>query len=64
MKEKPVSFKINDKQIARKKIIELEVEIKAKIITKTRESKLEVSREIIEKKSRDLKQIEKLKEKK
>ena len=64
MKEKPVSFKINNKQIARKKIIELEVEIKAKIITKTRESKLEVSREIIEKKSRDLKQIDKLKEKK
>ena len=64
MKEKPVSFKINNKQIVRKKIIELEVEVKSKIIIKTRESKLEVSREIIEKKSRDLKQIEKLKEKK
>ena len=49
MKEKPVSFKMKNKEIARRKIIELETEKKAKIIIKTRESKLEILREIIEK---------------
>ena len=47
MKEKPVSFKIKNKEIARRKIIELETEKKAKIIIKTRELKLEILREII-----------------
>ena len=49
MKEKPVSFKIKNKEIARRKIIELEIEIKAEAIIKTGESKLEILREIIEK---------------
>ena len=37
MKEKPVSFKMKNKEIARKKLIELEKEIKAEIITRTEE---------------------------
>ena len=56
MKEKPVSFKMKNKEVARREIIELETETKAKIIIiiKTRESKLEILREIIGKKSRVL----------
>ena len=50
MKEKPMSFKMKNKEIARRKIIEIETETKAKIIIKTNESKLEILREIIEKK--------------
>ena len=37
MKEKPVSFKMKSKEIARRNIIELEKEIKARIIIKTEE---------------------------
>ena len=51
IKEKPVSFKMKNKEIARKKLIELEKEIKAEVTIKTEESKLEILREIIEKKS-------------
>ena len=51
-----MSFKMKNKEIARRKIIELETETKAKIIIiiKTRESKLDILREIIGKKSREL----------
>ena len=52
MKEKPASFKMKNKEIARGKIIESEIEIKAGIIIKARESKL--LRETIEKKFREL----------
>ena len=61
MKEKPVSFKIKNKEIARRKIIELEIEIKAEAIIKTGESKLEILREIIEKSLGDRIQRGKLK---
>ena len=56
MKEKPVSFKIKNKEIARRKIMEIElkeieieseIEIKAEIIIKTGESKIEILREAI-----------------
>ena len=63
IKEKPVNFKIKNKKIARRKIIKLEIEIKAKIIIKLRESKLEILREIIEKKSRELNTERKIKRK-
>ena len=53
MKEKPVSFKMKNKEIARKKT-ESEKGMKVEIIIKTEESKLEILREIIEKKSREL----------
>ena len=49
MKEKPVSFKMKNKEIAWQKKIELVKEIKANIIIKIEESKLEILREIIEK---------------
>ena len=55
MRQKPVSFKIKNKKIARKKIIESGIEIKTEIITKTVEIKLEILRKIIEKTSRELK---------
>ena len=48
MKEKPVSFKMKSKEIARRNIIELEEEIKARIIIKTEEWRLELLREIME----------------
>ena len=54
MKEKPVSFKMKNKEIAWQKKIELVKEIKANIIIKIEESKLEILREIIEKKSSEL----------
>ena len=44
MKEKPVSFKMKNKEIARRKIIELEIEMEAEIIIKTGESKIEILR--------------------
>ena len=50
MKEKPMSFKMKNKEIAIRKIIEIETETKVIIIIKTNESKLEILREIIEKK--------------
>ena len=49
MKEKPASFKMKNKEIAKRKIIELEIEIKAEIIIKTGESKIAVSREVTKK---------------
>ena len=64
MKEKPVSFKMENKEIARRKLIELKIEIKAEIIIKTGESKTEILREVIEKKSRQLNAKRKLKKKK
>ena len=60
MKEKPVSFKMKNKEVPTKKI-ELEKEIKGEIIIKTEESKLEILREIIEKKPRELNTERKLK---
>ena len=54
MKEKPVSFKMKNKEIAWQKKIELVKEIKANIIIKIEESKLEILRERIEKKSSEL----------
>ena len=53
MKEKPVSFEKKNRKIARKKIVS-ETEIKAEIIIKTEELKLEILREIIDKKSREM----------
>ena len=47
MKEKPVSFKIKNKEIARKEN-RIRKKIKAEIIIKTEESKMEVLREILE----------------
>ena len=61
MKEKPVSFKMKNKEIARKKITELEKEIEAEIIMKTEESKVEMLREVIKKKSREMNTERKLK---
>ena len=49
MKEKPESFKMKNKEIAGRKIIELEIETKAEIIIKTGESKIKILRTIIEK---------------
>ena len=37
MKEKPLSFKMKNKEIVRKKVIEIKKEIKAEVITKTEE---------------------------
>ena len=54
MKEKPVSFKMKNKEIWRRKITELEIEIKVETMIKTAESKLEILREIMGKKSREL----------
>ena len=54
MKEKPVSFKMKNKEIARRKMIELEIEIKVETIIKTGKSKIEILREVIEKKAREL----------
>ena len=61
MKEKPVSFKMENKEIARRKIIELEIEIKVGTIIKTRKSKIEILREVIEEMSRELNTERKLK---
>ena len=47
MKGKPVGFKMRNKELARKKIVQ--IEIKAEIITKTTELKLELLRKITEK---------------
>ena len=52
MKETPESFKRKNKEIARRKVIELE--IKLETIIKTGESKIEILREVTEKKSREL----------
>ena len=52
MKEKPVSFKMKNKEIWRRKITELEIEIKVETMIKTAE--LEIIREIMGKKSREL----------
>ena len=60
MKEKPVGFKMKNKETARKKI-ELEKEIIAEIIIKIEVSKLEILRKIIEKKSRESNTERKLK---
>ena len=54
MKEKPVSFKMKNKEIARRKMIELEIEIKVETIIKTGKSKIEILREVLEKKAREL----------
>ena len=62
IKEKPVSFKMKNKEIARKKI-ELEKEIKSEIIIETEESKVEILRDITEKKLRELNTERKLKKK-
>ena len=62
MKEKPVSFKMKSKKIARRNIIELEKEIKARMIIKTEEWKLEMLREIMEKILENWIQREKFKE--
>ena len=61
MKEKLVSFKMKNKEISRRKIIELEIEMKAEIIIKTGESKTEILREVIEKEFRELNTNRKLK---
>ena len=61
MKEKLVSFKMKNKEIPRRKIIELEIEMKAEIIIKTGESKTEILREVIEKEFRELNTNRKLK---
>ena len=61
MKEKPVRFKMKNKEIPRRKIIELEIEMKAEIIIKTGESKTEILREVIEKEFRELNTNRKLK---
>ena len=53
MKEKPASFEMKNRKISRKKIVS-ETEIKAEIIIKTEELKLEILREIIDKKSREI----------
>ena len=60
MKEKPVGFKMKNKETTRKKI-ELEKEIIAEIIIKIEVSKLEILRKIIEKKSRESNTERKLK---
>ena len=52
MKETPESFKRKNKEIARRKVIELE--IKLETIIKTGESKIEILREVTKKKSREL----------
>ena len=57
MKEKPMSFKMKNKEIARRKIIELEIEIKVETIIKTWESKREKLREVIEKKRRKIREL-------
>ena len=54
VKKKPVNFKTKNKEIARRQIIEWETEIKSRTVIKTIESKLEILREITEKKSRKL----------
>ena len=56
-----MSFKMKNKEIARKKITELEKEIEAEIIMKTEESKVEMLREVIKKKSREMNTERKLK---
>ena len=61
MKQKLVSFKIKHKGRASKKVTELEKEIKAEIIIKTEESKLETLREILEIKLRKLNAERKIK---
>ena len=61
MKQKLVSFKIKHKRRARKKVTELEKEIKAEIIIKTEESKLETLRKILEIKLRKLNAERKIK---
>ena len=43
---KPVSFKRKNKEIAKRKIIELEMEIKVETIIKTGESKRKILREV------------------
>ena len=45
---------MKNKEIWRRKIAELEIEIKVETMIKTAESKLEILREIIGKKSREL----------
>ena len=57
MKEKPMSFKMKNKEIARRKIIELEIVIKVETIIKTWESKREILREVIEKKRRKIREL-------
>ena len=47
MKEKLASFKMKNKEIARRKIIGSEIKIKAEIIVKTTDSKLEILRDLI-----------------
>ena len=54
LKIETVSFTLKNKETAKIKIVELEIEVKAGIIIKTRESKTEVLKEVIEKKSREL----------
>ena len=49
MKEKPTSFKMKNKGIARRKIIELEIEIKVETIIKTGKTKIEILRKVIKK---------------
>ena len=63
MKEKPESFKMKNKEIARRKIIELEIETKAEIIIKTGESKIEILKKN-RKKSKQLNAERKLRKKK
>ena len=58
---KPLSFKVKNKEIARRKIIELEIEIKSEIIVKTGEQKIKTLREVIGKTSRELNKKRKLK---
>ena len=62
-KEKLASFKMKNEEIARRKITELETEIKSEIIIKAGEQKTEILREVIEKKSRELNTKRKLKKK-
>ena len=47
MKEKPTSFKMKNKGIARRKIIELEIEINAETIIRTGKTKIEILRKVI-----------------
>ena len=66
MKEKLVSFKSKIKKYQKKKKkkkIESGVEVKAEIIIETEQSKIEILREVIERKSRELNTKRKLKKK-